>query len=52
MTSHLTIDQNENSVCYTLLFGKNDTENVHILNAARGYILSTERFNIPLSEYV
>ena len=30
------IDQNENSLCYTLLFGKenmNDSENTHILKA-------------------
>ena len=31
------IDQNENSLCYTLLFGKenmnDDSESVHILNA-------------------
>ena len=30
------IDQNENSLCYTLRFGKenmNDSDNAHILNA-------------------
>ena len=47
------IDQNENSLCYMLLFGKenmNDSENTHILKAKIEYILSTERFNVPLSE--
>ena len=47
------IDQNENSLCYTLLFDKenmNDSDNVHILNATMEYILSTERFNVPLFE--
>ena len=47
------IDQNENSLCYTLLFGKehmNDSENTHILKAEIEYILSTERFNVPLFE--
>ena len=47
------IDQNENSLCYTLLFGKenmNDTENTHILKATTDHILSTERFNVPLFE--
>ena len=47
------IDQNDNSLCYTLLFGKenmNDSDNAHILNATKEYILSTERFNIPLFE--
>ena len=47
------IDQNENSLCYTLPFGKenmNDSENTHILNAAIEYILSTERLNVPLFE--
>ena len=47
------IDQNENSLCYTLLFGKenmNDSENTHILNATIEYILATERFNVPLFE--
>ena len=45
------IDQNENSLCYTLLFGKeimNDNEKSHILNTTIDYILSTERFNVPL----
>ena len=47
------IDQNENSLCYTLLFDKenmNDSENAHILNATIEYILGTERFNVPLLE--
>ena len=47
------IDQNESSLCYRLLFGKenmNDSENTHILNATIEYILSTERFNILLFE--
>ena len=46
-------DQTENSLCYTLLFGNenmNDSENTHILKATIEYILSTERFNIPLFE--
>ena len=47
------IDQNENSLCYTLIFGKenmNDCDNAHILNSTIEYILSTERFNVPLFE--
>ena len=47
------IDQNESSVCYTLLFGKenmNDSENTHIVKATIEFILSTERFNVPLFE--
>ena len=47
------IDQNENSLCYTLLFGKenmNDSENAHILKATTEYILSAEGFNVPLFE--
>ena len=47
------IDQNENSLCYTLLFGKenmNDSENTHNRKATIEYILSTERFNFPLFE--
>ena len=46
-------DQNENSLYYTLLFGKenmNDSQNTHILKATIEYILSTERFNVPLFE--
>ena len=42
------VGQNENSLCYTLLFGKenmNDSDNAHILNATIEYILSIERFN-------
>ena len=49
----LTADQNENSLYY-ILFGKgnmNNSINVNILNATVEYILSTERFNIPLFEY-
>ena len=49
------IDQNENSLCYTLLFGKenmNDSENIHILKATIKYILSTGRFKVPLFESV
>ena len=45
-TDSLLIDQNENSLCYTLVFGKenmNDSENVRILS-----ILSTQSFNFPL----
>ena len=47
------IDQNENFLCYTPLFGKknmNDSENIHILKTTIEYILSTGRFNIPLFE--
>ena len=47
------INQNENSLCYTFPFGKddmNDSENAHILNATKEYILSTERFNVHLFE--
>ena len=45
------IDQIENSLCYTFLFGKenmNDSENTHILKPTIEYIFSTERFNVPL----
>ena len=47
------IDQNKNSLCYTLFFGKenmNDSDNVHILNSTIEYILSTEMFNVALLE--
>ena len=47
------IDQNENSLCYALLFCKenmNDSDNTHILKATIEYILSTKRFNVPLFE--
>ena len=47
------IDQNENSLCYTLLIGKenmNDSENTHVLKATIEYILSIERFNVSLFE--
>ena len=50
-TDSLLIDQNENSLCYTLVFGKenmNDSENVRILSATIEYILSTQSFNFPL----
>ena len=46
-TDSSLIDQNEKSLCYTLLFGKenmNDSENAHILNAEIEHILSTGRF--------
>ena len=46
----LVIDQNENSLCYTLLFGKenmNDSDNAHIFNATS---YQSERFNVPLFE--
>ena len=52
-TDSLLIDQNENSLCYILPFGKenmNDSENSHILQATIEYILSTERFNILFFE--
>ena len=45
------IDQDGYSLCYTLLFGKenmNDSENAHIFNAATEYVLSTESVNVPL----
>ena len=44
------IDQNENSLCYTLLFGKenmNDSENTNVLKETIEHILSSERFNVP-----
>ena len=47
------IDQNENSRCYTLLFGKenmNDSKSFHIINATIECVLSTERFNVPFLE--
>ena len=47
------VDQNENSLCYPLLFGNenmNDSDKAHILNATIESILSTERFNAPLFE--
>ena len=47
------IDQDEKSLCYTLLFDKenmNDNENTHILEVTIEQILSTERFNVPLFE--
>ena len=47
------IDQNEKSHCCALLFGKenmNNSENTYILKATIEYILSTERFHIPLFE--
>ena len=47
------IDQDGDSLCYTLLFGKenmNDSENAHIFNATIEYLLSTERVNVPLFE--
>ena len=49
------IDQNENSLCYAPLFGKenmNDSKHTHSLNATIVYILATERFNVPLFEQV
>ena len=45
------LDQNENYLYYTLLFGNNklsDFKNVSILSATVEYILSTARFNVPL----
>ena len=50
-TDSLLIDQNENSLCFTLVFGKenmNDSENVRILSTTIEYILSTQSFNFPL----
>ena len=47
------VDQNENSLCNTLLLCKekeNDRDNAHILNATIKYTLSSERFNVPLFE--
>ena len=49
----LLIDQNENFLCYTLLFGKqnmNDNENSHVLNATIEYILVTERLYLNKSK--
>ena len=46
-------NQNEISLFYTLLFGKENmsgSENLHILNATIEYILSAEKFNVPLFE--
>ena len=48
-----SIDQNETSFCYTLHFVKENmdgSKNFHILKATIEYILSTERFNVPLFE--
>ena len=45
------LDQNENYLFYTLLFGSDklsEFKNVCILSATIEYILSTERFNVPL----
>ena len=45
------LDQNENYLFYTLLFGSDklsEFKNVCILSATIEYILSTERFNLPL----
>ena len=45
------LDQNENYLCYNLLFGSDKLsviKNVSILSAIIEYILSTERFNVPL----
>ena len=45
------LDQNENYLCYTLLFGSDklsEFKNVCILSGTIEYILSTERFNVPL----
>ena len=45
------LNQNENCLCYTLLFSNeklNDVKNLCILNATIEYILSTEMFNVPL----
>ena len=50
--SRLT-NQNEISLFYTLLFGKenmNDSENPHILNVTIEYILLAEKFEVPLLE--
>ena len=46
-------NQNEIFLFYTLPFGKenmNDNKNLHILNATIEYILSGEKFNVPLFE--
>ena len=46
------INQNENSLCYTLLFYRDTMhDNIrHIFNSTIKYILSTDRLNIPLFE--
>ena len=52
-TDSSLIEKNENSLCYVLLFDKenmNDSDNAHILNATMEYVLSTERFNAPFFE--
>ena len=44
------LDQNENGLCYTLLFCSdkvNDAKNLCILNATTEYTLSIESFNVP-----
>ena len=44
------LDQNENYLSYTLLFGSDklrDSINVCMLSTTMEYILSTERFNVP-----
>ena len=46
-------NRNEISIFYTLSFGKeklNDSENSHIPNVTTEYILSAEKFNVPLFE--
>ena len=50
-TDSSIIDQNKICLCYTLVLGKeniNDGENIQILKATIEYILSIERFNVPL----
>ena len=45
------LDQNENYLCYNLLFGRSkfsDFKKGCILSETIEYILSTERFNVPL----
>ena len=50
----LILDQKENFLCYTLLFGSdklNDVKNLCILNATIEYILLTERSSVSFSFY-
>ena len=46
-----TLNQNENCLCYTLLFGSDklsDVKHLCIFSAAIEHILSTKRFKVPL----
>lgn len=48
-------DQNNNSLYYTLLFGKENmvhSKNVYIRKVTIGHIVSTEKFNARLFEFI